>query len=91
MARNDTRANNTDLTNHANLRAPAASWQALVSVMVASTLVVAIAVSAFALLDAVFSGLAFMQTQRPAAQAGAQRWRAPTRQPLQTLNLPRGT
>ena len=55
MARNDTRRSETESADRAHLRAGAESWRALANVAVASTLVVALVVSALALLEAVFS------------------------------------
>jgi hypothetical protein len=55
MARNDTRRFRPQPADRAPLRADAASWRALANVTVASTLVIAVAVSALALVEAVFS------------------------------------
>jgi hypothetical protein len=62
MARNDTRRFRTQPADRAHLRAaaasPADSWRALAHLMVASTLVVAVVVSALALVEAAFPGSA---------------------------------
>ena len=54
MARNDTKRFRTQPADRAQLRADAASWRALTHLMVASTLVVAVVVSALALVEAAF-------------------------------------
>lgn len=55
MARNDTRGFTDQFASPAQPRADAESWRALASVTVASTLVVALAVSVLALLESVLS------------------------------------
>jgi hypothetical protein len=66
MARNDT----TSFT------AQATSWRALASAAVAWALAAALAVSVFALVDAVFSNPPSQLVERSASQAEPPRWRS---------------
>jgi hypothetical protein len=80
MARNETRHFRDHFAERAHLRAGAGCWHALANAAVASALVVALVVSAFALLDAVFSSPASnLARQSPAALE----WRHASTDPLQ--------
>ena len=84
MARNDTRRFKSHSTDRAQLRAGAASWRALAHLMVASTLVVAVVVSAMALVEAVFPSSASRLARHAPNPPGSQSWhaRAPTHEPF---------
>jgi hypothetical protein len=80
MARNDTRRFRDQFADRAQLRAgadsPADSWRALANVTVASTLVVAVVVSALALVEAVFSTSATRLARHAPSPSGPQSWHA---------------
>jgi hypothetical protein len=80
MARNDFRRSRDQSVDHAQLRAgadsPADSWRALANVTVASTLVVAVVVSALALLEAVFSTSTVRLARQAPHPSEPQRWHA---------------
>jgi hypothetical protein len=83
MARNlDTRRPTSEFADHALPRAGALSWPTLASAIVASTLVVALAVSFFALIEAVFFNPASKLPQRSVAQTDSHGWRASGLQPV---------
>ena len=94
MARNDTRRFRTQSADRAQLRtganspaearSPADSWRALAHLTVASALVVAVVVSALALLEAAFPSSAFKLARQAPDPSGSQRWhvRAPTHEPF---------
>jgi hypothetical protein len=88
MARNDPRRLRTQYADRAQLRAGAASsavsWRALAHLTVASTLVVAVVVSALALVEAAFSGSASRLVRPAPGPSGPQSWhaRAPTHEPF---------
>jgi hypothetical protein len=78
MARNDTRRFRLQPADRAQLRADAASWRALANVTVASTLVVAVVVSALALLEAAFSTSTTKLARRSPTPSELQSWHART-------------
>ena len=82
MARNDFRSFRDQSTDRAQLRAgaesPADSWRALANVTVASTLVVAVVVSALALVEAVFSTSTVRLARHAPHPSGPQHWHART-------------
>ena len=100
MARNDTRRFRTQSADRAQLRAgatspveacspaearsPAESWRALAHLTVASALVVAVVVSALALLEAAFPSSAFKLARQAPDPSGSQSWHvpAPTHEPF---------
>jgi len=94
MARNDTRRFRTQSADRAQLRAdaatpaeacsPAASWRALAHLTVASALVVAVVVSALALLEAAFPSSASKLARHAPDPSGSQSWhaRTPTHEPF---------
>lgn len=88
MARNDTRRFRTQSADRAQLRAgtatPADSWCALANLTVASALVVAVVVSALALLETVFPSSASKLARHAPNPSGSQSWhaRSPTREPF---------
>jgi hypothetical protein len=83
MARNlDTRRFRTDSVDHAFPRAGLLSWPTLARAIVASTLVVALAVSVLALIEAVFFNPASNLPQRSVAQPNSQGWRTSGMQPV---------
>jgi hypothetical protein len=84
MARNDTRRFRTHPADRAPLRAGAISWRALAHLTVASTLVVAVVVSAMALVEAVFPSSASKLARQAPNPSGSQSWhaRAPTHEPF---------
>jgi hypothetical protein len=92
MARNDTRRFRTQPTDRAQLRAgatsPADSWRALAHLMVASTLVVAVVVSALALLEAAFSGSASRLARHAPNPPGSQSWHAHVQAPDEFSTAP---
>ena len=80
MARNDTRRFRDQSFDRAQSRAgadsPADSWRALANVAVASTLVVAVVVSALALLEAVFSTSTVRLARQAPSPSEPQPWHA---------------
>ena len=98
MARNDTRRFRTQSADRAQLRADAASpaearspaeavpavWRALANLTVASALVVAVVVSALALVEAAFPSSASKLARHAPDPSGSQSWhaRAPTHEPF---------
>jgi hypothetical protein len=84
MARNDTRRFRTQSADRAQLRAGAASWRALAHLTVASALVVAVVVSALALVEAAFPSSASRLARHAPNPSGSQSWhaRSPTREPF---------
>ena len=80
MARNDIRSFRDHSADRAQLRAGAEShadsWRALANVTVASTLVVAVVVSALALVEAVFSTPTSKLARQAPAPSGSQSWHA---------------
>jgi hypothetical protein len=88
MARNDTRRFRTQSADRAQPRAgaatPADSWRALAHLTVASTLVVAVVVSALAVVEAVLPTSASRLARHAPSPPGPQSWhaRAPTHEPF---------
>lgn len=84
MARNDTRRFRTQSADRAQLRAGTASWRALAHLTVASALVVAVVVSALALVEAAFPSSASKLARHAPNPSGPQSWhaRAPTHEPF---------
>jgi hypothetical protein len=94
MARNDTRRFRTQSADRAQLRAgaaspaqarsPADSWRTLAHLTVASALVVAVVVSALALVEAVLPSSASKLARHAPNPPGSQGWhaRAPTHEPF---------
>ena len=78
MARNDTRRFRTQPADRAHLRAGATSWRALANLTVASTLVVAVVVSALTLVEAVFSTSTTKLARRSPTPSEPQSWHART-------------
>ena len=82
MARNDSRRFRDQSFDRAQWRAgadsPADSWRALANVTVASTLVVAVVVSALALLEAVFSTSSVRLARQAPSNSEPQNWHART-------------
>jgi len=80
MARNDFRSFRDQSADRAQLRAgaesPADSWRALANVTVASTLVVAVVVSALALVEAVFATSTTRLARHAPQPSGLQGWHA---------------
>jgi hypothetical protein len=80
MARNDFRRFRDQSVDRAQLRAgadsPADSWRALANVAVASTLVVAVVVSALALLEAVFATSTVRLARQAPSNSEPQNWHA---------------
>ena len=83
MARNlDTRRPNPESAEHALARAGAFSWPTLARAIVGSTLVVALAVSVLALIEAVIFNPASKLPQRSVVQTDTHGWRASGLQPV---------
>jgi hypothetical protein len=84
MARNDTRRFRTHSADRAQLRAGATSWRALAHLTVASALVIAVVVSAMALVEAAFPSSASKLVRHAPNPPGSQSWhaRAPTHEPF---------
>ena len=78
MARNDTRRFRTQPADRAQLRAGANSWRALANLTVASGLVVAVVVSALALLEAVFSTSTTRLARQAPSPSEVRSWHART-------------
>ena len=79
MARNDFRSFRDQSADRAPLRAGAESWRALANVTVASTLVVAVVVSALSLVEAVFSTSTTRLARHAPHPSGLQGWHARAR------------
>ena len=88
MARNDTRRFRTQSADRAQLRAGATSWRALAHLMVASTLVVAVVVSAMALVEAVFPSSASKLARHAPNPPGSQSWHAHLQAPDEFSTAP---
>ena len=84
MVRNDTRRFRTHSADRAQLRAGATSWRALAHLTVASALIVAVVVSAMALVEAAFPTSASKLARHAPDRSGSQGWhaRAPTHEPF---------
>lgn len=82
MARNfEPRRDRTEFADRAFARADTGDWRALASTAVTSALIVALAVTVVALIDAVFSRPASDLAQR-SPHPETQRWRASELQPV---------
>ena len=88
MARNDTRRFRTQSTDRAQLRAGAASWRALAHLTVASALVVAVVVSALALVEAAFPSSMSKLARHAPKPPGSQSWHAHVQAPDEFSTAP---